>query len=114
MVLVFIVLFPIIAYICYLLFIKITSRLEQKVLAQLLKEIYLYDSDMLETFNHGDGDYSIKTESVEIPITKIYEAPIVRRKRVEKNSILPKRTHTSADLNRPSNKPTFVRRLTDI
>lgn len=91
---------------------KLHSQIEEKILGELLKEIYLYDcvsDNANELDNIGSGDVS--RENSEIPVMKLYEAPSrVRSTKGNKNIEL-KKSKSTLELSVEQKKSNSIRRL---
>lgn len=106
-----IVIYGVLGYFCYHFFIKLHSTWEARILQQLLKEVYLYDCEVENRNEKGDGDAIEKTE---IPVTKIYEASNKNRTiNTGTNPIKIKRSQSSIDLPLTTKKSNIIRRLSE-
>lgn len=102
--------YGVIGYVLYLFVVKLNSQLEQKILRQLLTEVYLYDCEIDNVDAFGDGgNGEVRRKKSEIPVMKLYEAPNRSRSRRNKNHIEPKRTCSSVDLPLKTKKSKFIR-----
>lgn len=104
--------YGLVGYVFYLFLVKLNSQLEQKILQELIKEIYLCDCescDENELHNGGRGD--VRRKKSEIPVMKLYQAPSKTKSKKAKPDIEPKRSKSTAELSQTKKEANFVRRL---
>lgn len=104
--------YGLIGYVFYLFLLKLNSQLEQKILQELIKEIYLCDcesGDENQLHNGGRGDITWK--KTEIPVMKLYQAPNKTKSKRVKPDIEPKRSKSAAELSQRKKESNLFRRL---
>lgn len=74
---VFFVAYALIGFIIYNSFVTTHPERIENILQQMLKEVYLYDCEVEIPNEKGDAGPDVIINKVEIPVTKIYEAPSV-------------------------------------
>lgn len=107
--------YGLIGYVFYLFLLKLNSQLEQKILQELIREIYLCDCESFSgkrLHNKGHGD--VIRKETEIPVMKLYEAPSKNRSKKAKSVVKSKRSRSTIELSQRNKKSNFVRSLSIV